>query len=130
MTRTTYLADALLDHTLRNTAYTSPTTVYVGLFTAAPTIAGGGTEVTGGSYARVAATFGAAGSRSITNTSAVSFPTATGDLGTATHFGIFDASSGGNLLHFAILTTSKTILTGEDYAFAIGELVVTETDES
>src|SRR2546430_1282707 len=31
----------------------SPPAIYIGLFTAAPTDAGGGTEATGGSYARV-----------------------------------------------------------------------------
>jgi hypothetical protein len=55
-----YLEDAVLDHVFRNTALTSPTTVYVALYTATPSDAGGGTEVSGGSYARTAGTFGAA----------------------------------------------------------------------
>jgi hypothetical protein len=55
-----YLENKILDHVLRNTAYTSPTTVYVGLYTAAPTDAGGGTEVSGNGYAREAATFSVA----------------------------------------------------------------------
>ena len=62
-----YLEDALINATLRNTSYVSPTTVYVGLFTTDPTDAGTGTEVAGGSYARTAVTFGAPSNGVATN---------------------------------------------------------------
>lgn len=101
------------------------------LYTAAPTDAGGGTEVTGGSYARVAVTnnstnwpAAAAGAKS--NGTVITFPTATADWGTIVAFAILDASSGGNFLYWATLTTNRDILTGDVGSFAVGTLVVTE----
>jgi len=120
-----YLENALINATLRNTAYTSPSTVYVGLFTSDPTDAGSGTEVSGGSYARVAVTFGAPSNGASTNSAAVEFPQATGDWGTITHIGILDASSSGNLLYHTALDNSKVIQTGDIFKIATGNLSVT-----
>jgi len=126
-----YLADKLLDHTFRNTAYTSPATVYVSLYTAiSDAEAGTGTEVTGGSYARVAVTFGApadnSGVREIKNSAKVDFGTATASWGTVTHFGIFDASSAGNALaELTALTVSKLVNNGDPVEFAVDSLVLT-----
>lgn len=120
-----FLENELLDHAFRNSSYTPPTTVYAALYTAAPSDSGGGTEVSGGSYARTAITFGAASGGAIANTSAVTFPTATGSWGTVTHFGIFDASTSGNLLAWNALSASKTVGSGDTASFAIGELDVT-----
>jgi hypothetical protein len=123
---TTFLQQEVLDHLFGNGAYTAPTP-YVGLFTAAPSDAGGGTEVSGGSYARVNAntSFGSASGTSISNDGAITFPTATGSWGTVTHFGIFDASTSGNLLVWGALGTSKVVGSGDTASFAIGELDVT-----
>lgn len=120
-----YLENALINATLRNTAYTSPTTVYVGLHTADPTDAGSGTEVSGGSYARTSVTFGAPSNGTSTNSAAVEFPQATGSWGTVSHIGIWDASSTGNLLYHTALDTSKTIETGDIFKIASGSLSVT-----
>lgn len=120
-----YLEDAVLDHVFRNTALTSPTTVYVALYTATPSDAGGGTEVSGGSYARTAGTFGAASGGAIANSSAVTFPQASGSWGTVTHFGIFDAQTDGNLLAWAALDTGKAIGADDTAEFAIGDLEIT-----
>ena len=120
-----YLENALINATLRNTAYTSPTTVYVGLHTADPTDAGSGTEVSGGSYARTSVTFGSPSSGTSTNSAAVEFPQATGSWGTVSHIGIWDASSTGNLLYHTALDTSKTIETGDIFKIASGSLSVT-----
>lgn len=120
-----YLENALINATLRNTAYTSPTTVYVGLFTSDPTDAGSGTEVSGGSYARTAVTFGAPSNGASTNSAAVEFPQATGDWGTISHIGILDASTSGNLLYHTALDTSKVIQTGDIFKIATGNLSVT-----
>jgi len=87
----TYLEDALINATLRNTTYTSVATVYVSLWTSDPTDAGSGTEVSGGSYARTAVTFGAPSSGVSTNSADVTFPTATGSWGTVGWIGINDA---------------------------------------
>lgn len=110
-------------------AGSGPTNLYVGLFTANPTDAGGGTEVTGGSYARVtvassltnwagtqaaASTVASSGTSGTTsNNGAITFPAPTANWGTITGFGIFDATSGGNLLLWGALTTSKTVNNGD-----------------
>ena len=105
-----FLELEILDHVLGNAAYTAPANIHVALFTAAPTDAGGGTEVTGGSYARVSVTnnatnFPAAASGLKQNGTAITFPTATADWGTVVAFGLFDAGSGGNLLYWGWLGT-------------------------
>jgi hypothetical protein len=120
-----YLENALINATLRNTSYTSPATVYVSLHTADPTDAGTGTEVSGGSYVRKAATF-AAPSNGVSATSAdVTFDQATASWGTITHIGIWDNSSTGNMLYHTPLTTSKTIDSGDIFKIASGSLTVT-----
>lgn len=126
---TNYLANKVLDHTLATTAYTMPTTVYAALFTAAPSVAGGGTEATGNAYARVAASFGAAANEDASNDVAVTFPTpAGGDWGTITHWGLFDALTGGNMLYQNPLTTSKVTGAGDPVQFPIGALTISRTD--
>lgn len=121
-----YLENKILDHVLRNTAYTSPTTVYMALFTAAPSDAGGGTEVSTNNYSRTAITFGAAASGAIANSSPVNFPTPSGSWGACTHFGIFDASSAGNLLYWGALAQTETPLSGNTVTFPTGDIDVTE----
>lgn len=120
-----FLENALINATLRNTAYTSPTTVYVGLFTSDPTDAGSGTEVSGGSYARTAVTFGAPSNGVTTNSAAVEFPQATGNWGTVGWIGIHDAATSGNLLYHTALDASKTIETGDIFKISTGNLSVT-----
>jgi hypothetical protein len=120
-----YLENALINATLRNTSYTSPSTVYVALHTADPTDAGSGTEVSGGSYARTAVTFGAPSNGVTTNNANVEFPQATGNWGTITHIGLWDASSTGNLLFHTPLDSSKVIETGDIFRITSGNLSVT-----
>ena len=120
-----YLENALINATLRNTAYSSPATVYVGLFTSDPTDAGTGTEITGNSYARKSMAFNAPSNGASTNSAAVEFDQATGTWGTITHFGILDALTIGNLLYHGALTTSKTIETGDVFKFAAASVTVT-----
>ena len=120
-----YLENALINATLRNTSYTSPSTVYVALFTSDPTDAGSGTECTGGAYVRQSATFAAPSDGASSISADVEFPQATGAWGTITHFGIFDASSSGNLLYHGALTASKTIATGDVLKITSSNLTVT-----
>ncbi len=120
----TYLEDALINATLRNTTFTSPATVYVSLWTSDPTDAGSGTEVSGGSYARTAVTFGAPSSGVSTNSADVTFPTATGSWGTVGWIGINDALSSGNLLYHTPLDVAKAITTGDVFKIATGNLSV------
>lgn len=119
-----YLENALINATLRNTAYTSPATVYIGLYTDNPTDADVGTEVSGGSYARQAVTFGAPSDGISVNDAAVEFPQATSNWGTIGWIGIHDASTSGNLLYHTALTTAKTIETGDIFKFAVSSISV------
>jgi len=120
-----FLEDALINATLRNTTYTSVATVYVSLWTTDPTDAGSGTEVSGGSYARTAVTFGAPSNGATTNSADVTFPTATGTWGTVGWIGINDASTGGNLLYHSPLDASKSITSGDIFKITTGNLSVT-----
>jgi hypothetical protein len=118
-----YLEDAVLDHVLATTAYTAPTGVYLALYTANPTDAGGGTEVSGGDYTREEITFGAASNGTASNTDAVSFTADGADFGTITGVGIFDASSSGNLLFWKAITNVE-IKDGDTLNFAVGDIDV------
>lgn len=120
-----YLENALINATLRNTTYTSVATVYVSLWTSDPTDAGSGTEVSGGSYARTAVTFGAPSGGVTTNNADVTFPTATASWGTVGWIGINDASTSGNLLYHTALDTAKAIDSGDIFKIASGNLSVT-----
>lgn len=121
-------AEALLLNWLMTTgSATRPTNWYVALYTAAPSDSGGGTEVSGNGYSRQSVTFGAASSPGGTtsNTNAVSFTAAGGNFGTVTHIGIFDNSSGGNLLWHGSMTASKTVNDGDTLEFSIGNIDLT-----
>ena len=117
---TNYLENKLLDHFLGTTAYTMPSPVYVALFTVAPTDAGGGTEVTGGSYARKTVTFTAASGGATSNTSNIDF---TGmPAATTVAIAVFDALTSGNMLVHGTLTTNKTTDAGDTLRIATGDL--------
>jgi len=124
MSFSNYLETELLDHVFANAAYTSPTTVYVGLFTSNPDEDGSGTEVSGGSYARQSGSFTVSGNTATTN-AAIEFPTATASWGTITHIGIYDTSSAGNLLAYAALTASKAIASGDVFRIPSGDIDIT-----
>jgi hypothetical protein len=119
-----YLENKILLHVLSNTAYTSPTTVYLGLHTADPTDAGTGTEVSGNAYARqsFASTIS---DNAASNTSAIEFPTATGSWGTVGWVAVWDNLTGGNLLFHGALTASKTIASGDVFRVPAGDLDIT-----
>lgn len=103
---------------------TRPTAWYVALFTAAPSDAGGGTEVSGGSYARKAVAFTVSGNLA-TNSAAVEFAVATADWGTITDIAVFDAVSGGNMIAYATLTAAKTISSGDVLRVPANDLDIT-----
>ena len=149
-----YLEDKLLDHVLRGnvpSTYSAPSTVYVALFSDAGSAASAalesGTSATGtgtanwghfeidnASYARQSATFAAAGAVTVGTISSnitVSFPVATADYDTAgatgnvvTHLAIMDASTGGNVLFYGALTTSKTVSAGDQFTISSGNLSI------
>lgn len=131
MGKSNYLEDLILDHVLGGGDYARPASVYIALFTAAPTDAGGGTEVSGGSYARAAVTnnatnFPAAAAGVKSNGVAIVFAQASASWGNVVAFGVFDALSAGNLLFWGTLTAAKTVQNGDTPSFPIGSLSFTE----
>lgn len=124
MSFSNYLETEVLDHVFGGNAYTAPSTLYLGLYTAAPSDSGGGTEVSGASYARQSAAMTVSGNEATTSAS-VEFPAAGGSWGTITHVGVFDASTSGNLLAYGALTASKTIDTGDIFRIPAGSLDIT-----
>jgi len=119
-----YMENKVIDHMLRNQAFTPPSTLYVALYTVSPSDSGGGTEVSGGSYTRQTVTLSAASSGSTSNSADVTFPTATADWGTIVAVGILDNSSGGNLLAWGGLSTSKTVNNGDQFKIPAGNLTI------
>ena len=115
-----YLENKLIDHFLGTTSFTAPAAVYVGLYTVAPDDTGGGTQVTGGSYARQTATFTASSSGATSNDTNIDF--ADMPAATVVAIGIFDASTSGNLLLWGTLTVNKTTDAGDTLRIATGDL--------
>lgn len=95
---------------------------YLALFTAAPSDAGGGTEVAASGYSRQALSVAAASSRATSNDADITFGPAGADWGTITHVAIFDASTVGNMLWWSSLSASKTVTTGESFKVPSGDL--------
>lgn len=125
-----FLENEILDHVFGAATYTAPATVYLALFTVAPTDAGGGTEVTGGSYARAAVTnnatnFPAASAGAKANGTEIVFATATASWGTVVAAAWFDAVSGGNMLAWGDLTANKAVDTDDTAKVAIGDFDIT-----
>jgi hypothetical protein len=122
-----YAEKLLLDFLMTTGTATRPTDWYVALYTAAPSDAGGGTEVSGFGYARQSATFDAASSPAGTtsNNNDVVFTAAGGSWGTITHIGIFDAVTAGNLLWHGAIVTPKTVADGDTLQFSIGNIDLT-----
>ena len=125
--KTNALELRVLDCFLRNVAAAQTATVYVALFTVAPTDAGGGTEVSGNAYARQAVAFDAAASGATQNTSLITFPTATpGNWGTVVAAAIMDALTVGNMLYWFDLDASKVVNANDVFQFAAGAIDITE----
>lgn len=136
-----FLEQKLIDHVYNQVSYAATVTTYVALFTAAPGETGGGTEVSGGAYARVlvnpnsgiapkwnlAVADGGSGGYLVDNANDITFPTATANWGTVTHVATKDAAAAGNFLHYGALTASKTVNTDDIFKFAAGALDIIET---
>jgi hypothetical protein len=132
MTALSYAYQAFaLDAIFGSTDPTPPATYYLALFTdSGPTAAGGGTEVTGTGYARVAVAnnstnFPNASGTPATqpNGTAVTFPTAGSDWGTVESFAWYDAATSGNLVAFGPVSDPTDVASGDTAIFAIGALV-------
>lgn len=129
-----YAENALINHLLRGVAMTALSTTYISLHTADPTDANAATELVSPAalnYARVtlASTAWNAPSNGITtNTVDITFATAGNNwapVGTpVTHFGIYDALTGGNLIFHSPLAASKVVNTGDVVRFTAGNLSI------
>lgn len=124
-----FLENEVLDHLLSAATYTAPGTTHIALYTVAPTDAGGGTEVTGGSYARVAytntvANWPAAVGGAKSNANLIDFGTATANWGTVVAMSIMDAGAAGNMLFYGNLAVSKTVNNGDGFRFLATHLNV------
>lgn len=132
-----YAENKVIDWLLRGQTFTPPATQYFALATASGSDSACGTEVSGGSYARVAVTSSMtnfAGTQSAGSTTAssgtggttsnniaITFPAPTANWGTVVEYCVFDASTSGNLIYRTALGTSKTINNGDAApSFAIG----------
>lgn len=112
-------SNALITDTLNLIKNNTP---YLALYTATPTPSGGGTEVTGGSYARLPITFGTISAGQMSNTTALTFsglPNAT-----VTHYGILTAVTAGALKVFGSINTTAVIISGDQIQFPIGSIVI------
>lgn len=128
-----YLESAWLNMLAQGQSFTPPAT-HVALFTTAPSDSGGGTEVSGGDYARQQVNQDGAtqpywnaptddgGPQVIDNNGEIAFPQATADWGEVVAVGIYDAATGGNLLYYGTLASSKTVTTNDTFKFADGDL--------
>lgn len=128
-----FVENELIKHLFRTGSFTKPTALYIALFTAAPSDAGGGTEVSGAGYARVNlapsdSNWAAPTDGSTSNAVNIAFGLPTADWGVVTHLGVFDAVTGGNLLLWGALTAQKTVNNGDSApVFNSGDLVFSVT---
>ena len=138
---TDYLENKLIDQLFRGQSAPTTSSLYLGLFTTAPSDSAAGTEPSGNGYARVeivsglstwagtqsagSTTTSSGSSGTTSNNGSITFPTPTDTWGTVTHFGIFDAATSGNMLFHGALTISKTINQDDTVAFPAGSLSVT-----
>jgi hypothetical protein len=127
-----YLEDKLLDHSLGNTAFTQPSTLYLALFTASTGLEsnaiGSASEISnsGTAYSRQTISFGAASSGTASNSATVTFNAATANWGTVSHIAIMDSGTAGsgNILYWGAVTTSKTIETNDTFQVSSGNLSI------
>lgn len=131
MSKSDYLENRLLDHVLGGPTYNRRPKVYISLHGVSVNDNGSGAEFSGGDYGRAevannSASWPAAVGGVKSNGTLITFPIPSAGWGTATHFGIWDASSGGNLLRWGVLTSPQVITTGNAPYFNPGTLVCTE----
>ena len=126
--KSNYLETAVIQH-LFESDFSAPTNMYVALYTVTPSDAGGGTECAGGQYERkiIARGTGWTSAGDATENAAdITFPEATASWGTVVAFALHDALTGGNMLYWGALTTSKSIDNGDTAKRPAGDLDITE----
>lgn len=122
--KSNYLKDKVIKHVLGEASFTMPTNVYLALYTNDPTVADTGTEVVGGSYARQQLSFATASNGAKASNTAETFSSM--PAVTVTHWGIRDASSGGNLLYFGAFDLPIQLNAGNPLTINSGDIVIGE----
>ena len=122
-----YLSNSALNHAFKNTAMIQPANLYISLHTGDPSLDGTNNEVSGFAYSRVNHnSWTIATGRFIHNDGVVDFPYANGgSWGTVTHFGVWDAITGGNYFCGGALTVSKAVGDGDTIQIADSALTIT-----
>jgi hypothetical protein len=121
---TDYLEQKIIGYAFAGESWTPPATWYLALYTASPGEAGGGTECTGGAYARISCAFSRSGS-SVSNSAVAEFPVSTANRSPVTAVGIVDASTGGNLVAYKVFDSAKDYNIGQSLKFLAGGLTIT-----
>jgi hypothetical protein len=122
-----YLADKLIDATVRNIPYDTPTKVWIALYTTNPTKEDVGFEVREPSYNRQEVVMSVPVDGESENTSQIDFSEATSNWGKVSHIGIRDEAYDGNLLYFTELENAKHILSGDQFKIDVDKLKLTLT---
>jgi hypothetical protein len=118
----TQLANRIINSTLKGTAFTPITQGYLALFTANPTPAGTGTEVSGGSYARQPITIGTPTNGQANNTNAIVFPAM--PASTVTHWGIYEGATGTDLVYYGNFDTAVSLVVGDEVKLDANAIIV------
>jgi len=131
-----YLEEGVLNHTLRGQTLSTPSTIYIALFTTDPTDEATGNELTDSAYVRQDAAKGesigngwtspsvSGDGMSVSNAKVIQFPPIADGSVTITHYALFDAQTGGNLLYHGAFTVSKTLEVNDVLSIDIGGLQV------
>lgn len=136
-----HLETGLLNHTLRGAALAAPSGVFLALFTSDPTDAGTGDELTDSAYSRQDIAGGDAIAtgwtepdvydngtdpvgHAVTNAKLITFPPIEDTTVTVTHYGIYDAATGGNLLYHGEFAVAQTLAVNDVMSVAVGGLTV------
>jgi len=128
-----YLENKVLDHVLKNTAYSQPSSLYLALFNNTSTAAAANLEAgtltdevstSGTAYVRKTVAFAAASSGTAATSATVTFDAATASWGSVTHVAVMDASTSGNVLFWGAVTTAKTIDSGDTFQVTSGNLTI------
>ena len=124
-----YLEAKLADHLFRGVLFPVPMHVYISLHTADPTDTGMIGELSGNGYQRIQVPctydYWTRTNGVITNSTIISFPTATQAWGSITHFGLWDSNLGGNMLLSGQLNQAKVVNQADVISFPVSFLTVT-----
>ena len=122
----TYLAQKLIDHTLRGAAYTAPANLHLALFTADPTDDNDtAKEVSGAWYGRKSITSWTApiGTGTVTsNSNALTYTAVSGSAVTVTHWGLYDQATSGNLMFSGAWDVSKVLNVDDVFTVNAGDV--------